>query len=327
MVLTPLAGSYVDIYYGDSAVTPSDYSNEAMEAVTQPGYSARQVFRITDATKRIMHDSTVPTFDLGGVPFTPTEVWYGAGYIYCATPLAAGAVRCLTGKYLAPTRLFGCVARSVNEKVAMVDITCYGDTSVARYPTLKDWDGKLDAFVAKLCAELQTIGGNANSHFILRDRTGGTAGNAKSITITQSTTLTVTLNTHDVAVTLATGGNTANEVINAINAAATVLADGMMAYPLPGETGTGLIAVLSHQHLNETTAGATGTAGRDAIDFETLKGTRLVMRWYQKYADGIMQVGYGIFDSLDWAGGPADLLKCSINVSGGQYPLRQVSNA
>jgi hypothetical protein len=325
MVLSPLSGAFVDVYYGSG--TASDYSNEAMEAVTLAGYAARRVFRITDATKRIMHDSAVPTFTLEGTPVTPSEIWYGAGYIVFAAAQGAGSMVCVTGKYLPPLRLFGCVARSVEDKTAMVDITCYGDTAIQRAPGLKDWNGKLDAFAAKLCAELQTVGGNANSHFILRDVAGGVAGNAKSITITQSTTLTVTLNTHDVAVTLATGGNTANEVIAAINATATVIADGLMAYPVSGETGAGLIALLAHQHLNETTAGATGTAGRDPIDFTTLKGTRLVMRWYRKLSDGIMQVGYGIFESLDWAGGPSDMLKCSITVSGSQYQLREVSNA
>lgn len=325
MVLSPLNGSYVDVFYG--AGTASDYSSEAMEAVTQVGYAARQVFRIADATKRIMHDSAVPTFTLAGSAVVPDCIWYGAGYIVFNAAQGAGSMVCVTGKYLPPLRLFGCVARSVEDKSAKVDITCYGDTAVQCSPGLKDWSGQLDAFVAKLCAELQTIGGNANSHFILRDVAGGVAGNAKSITITQSTTLTVTLNTHDVAVTLATGGNTANEVINAINTTPTVIADGLMAYPVPGESGTGLIALLAHQHLNETTAGATGTAGRDPIDFTTLKGTRLVMRWYRKYSDGIMQVGYGIFESLDWAGGPADMLKCGITISGTQYQLHEVSNA
>jgi hypothetical protein len=273
-----------------------------------------------------MHDSAVPTFTLGGSPVTPTAIWYGSGYIIFASAQGAGVMVCVTGKYLLPTRIFGCVSRSVEDKTAPVPITCYGDIAEMRAPGLKDWSGKLDAFVAKLCAELQTIGGNANSHFILRDVAGGIAGNAKSITITQSTVLAVTLNTHDVAVTLATGGNTANEVMNVINATATVIADGLMAYPVPGETGTGLIAVLAHQHLNETTAGATGTAGSDPIDFESLKGVRLVMRWYKKLSTGLMDVGYGIFESLDWSGGPSDMLKCGITVSGTQYQLHEVSN-
>jgi hypothetical protein len=322
MPLTPLAGSYVDVYYGTG--TASDYSSEAMEAVTMVGYVARQVFRITDATKRIMHDSVAPVFKLDAGVVTPSEIWYGAGYIVFAAAQSAGTMTCYTGKYLVPSRVFGCVARSVTDKVTMVDITCYGDTAAKRYPTIKDWDGKLDAFVAAQNAELKTIGGNANSHFILRDLAGGTAGNAKSLTITQGTNLAVTLSTHDVAVVLATAGNTANQVINAINTCADVIADGMMAYPVPGETGTGNVAVLSHQHLNETTAGATGTAGSAAIDFTALKGTRLVMRWYTNSTSGMAQVGYGIFDSLDWVGGPADLLKCSISMSGGQYPLRSV---
>lgn len=325
MVLSPSPGSFVDIYAGFGAA--SDYSSEAMEAVTMTGYAARRVFRITAEAKRIMHDSAVPTFTLGGSPVTPSEIWYGAGYIVFAAVQAAGSMVCVTGKYLPPVRIFGCVARSVEDKTSPVDITCYGDTAIKRAPGLKEWSGKLDAFAAKLCAELQTIGGNANSHFILRDVADGVAGNAKSITITQSTTLTVALTTHDVTVTLATGGNTANAVINAINATATVIADGLMAYPVPGETGTGLIALLAHQHLNETTAGATGTPGSDPIDFTSLKGTRLVMRWYKKISTGLMDVGYGIFESLDWSGGPSDMLKCGITVSGTQYQLHEVSNA
>jgi hypothetical protein len=331
MVLSPLDGRYVDIYYGSG--TPNDYSNEPMQEVALAGYAAHTVYRITAEAKRILHDSQVPVFqhDTGGngtfVTYTPTEIWFGAGYIVGPALGASDVVRCQSGKYLTPQKLFGCMSRGVTDKTAALDITCYGDQAEQRYPGLDDWDGKMDVFAAKLCAELQTIGGIANSHFILRDIAGGVPGNNKSITITQSTTLTVTVNTLDLAITLATGGNTANQVMNAINTSAAVKAIGLAAYPVPGETGAGNVAVLAHQHLNETTAGATGTPGRDHIDFKALKGQRLVMRWYSKLSDGVMDVGYGIFENLDWAGGPKDLLKCSISMSGSQYPLRRVSNA
>lgn len=323
MVLSPTPGSSVAVYYGAGA--DSEYADEAMSEVnlSAQGRTRYTVYRITDAAKRILDDTEVPVFEkqIHGagdwVTLTPTEIWYGAGYIVCTALNSDDLVRCHTGHYLTPLQLFGCVTRSFDEKTVVAEVTCYGDTAAEKWPTLDDWAGKLDALCARLCASYTTSGGAANSHIKIIHHAGGVAGNAYSLQIVTpagSDPIAVTAVAGEVIITPPTGA-TAIQCINALNAYAAFKALNLRA-EIPGtETGAGAVTTLAHTHL---------AGGRDPIEFSTLKGTKIVLRFYDVYASGIMHVGFGRFESLDWSGKPSDPIKCSISVSGAAYPLYQV---
>lgn len=333
MSLSPQPGDYVRVYGGRG--TPSDYSNEAMEEVDLSaakwgGYAANTVWRIADATKRIMDDSETPVFQYdpdGGTDWealTPTEIWYGAGYIITADLGASAVVRCASGHYLTPTEFFGCATKKFNDKVAMQEITAYGDTAVQRAPTLEDWDGSIEAFVAKRQAELTTSGGAANSHFILRHTDGGVAGNNKTLTITDTdqAALSVSVSSNDITVDLKTStGNpvsTAAEVVAAINANADCQALKIHAIIKPGETGAGVVSAAVQASLS---------GGLDKIAYEDLKGTRAAFRFYTDFDNGEMYVGFGYISDIDWIGGPADFLKAGLTIQGHRYKLRRVKES
>jgi len=240
--------------------TPTDYSNEAMESVDMSaakwgGRAARTVWRITAAAKRMMDDSEVPVFrydPAGGTTWevlTPTEIWYGAGYIVTAALAEPSVVQCVSGHYLTPTQFFGCATKSFTDKTAMQEITCYGDTAVQRYPTITDWDGKLEAFVSKVQASATTTGGATNGNVKLYHAAGGTAGNGPTLTFTDTDQAVISITiaaTDDITVDMATSGgtitSTANDVIAALNAKAEVIALGLKACLAEGENGTGLVA-------------------------------------------------------------------------------------
>jgi hypothetical protein len=330
MVLTPLPGSYVRIDYATGA--DSTYSNEAMSEVNllaTEGRARYTVYRITDATKRCLNDSAVPVFEKqvhgsgGWSTLTPTEIWYGAGYIICAVLNNDDLVRCASGKYQTPLQLFGCVSRSFNDKTQFADITCFGDTAEKRFPTIDDWDAKVDAFFAHLKAFLLTSGGAADSHIYLDHTPGGTGGNDVSLEMTNpggSAALTVTVASQAITVALGVSGgtitSTAAQVVAALNANVDVQALGVRAWIAPGELGSGLVAVLAHTHL---------ASGREPIDFTSMIGTRMLFWIYNNYTAGAAHVGFAYLESIDWTGNPADVIKMGMSYSGHGYPMRRVA--
>lgn len=146
------------------------------------GRARYTIYRVTSAAKRMMVDSVDPVFQVNfnsagwiTMPSCWANIWYGTGYIdlsgmalltnysydgylnstldaYLNSDLektalvAADSVRCHTGKYLAPIEVLGCGTRSFEEKDTSQDITAFGDTAIARFPTISDWSGKLEVF-------------------------------------------------------------------------------------------------------------------------------------------------------------------------------------
>ncbi len=330
MVLSPQPGDFVRIYTGRGA--DNTYANEAMEEVDLSaakwgGYAANTVWRIADATKRIMNDSVAPVFQYdpdGGTDWealTPSEIWYGAGYIITADLGASAVVRCQSGKYLTPSEIMGCATKTFTDKTVMKECTCYGETSVSRVPTIDDWEASLEAFLAKKQAELTTSGGAANSHITLRHTPGGDAGNDITLTITDTdqAALSVSVSTNDITVDLDTSGgtpiSTALEVIAAINADADCQALGVKAFIPSGESGAGVVSAAVQASLS---------GGLDKIAYEDMKGTRPAFRFYTDFANGEMYVGFGYVADVDWVGGTQDLLQAGLTVQGTKYKLRRV---
>ena len=331
MALTPLPGSYVRVYTGTG--TPSDYSNEAMEVVDMSGAkwgsrAARTVWRIAAVAKRIMDDSETPVFEYdpaGGTTWetlTPLEIWYGSGYIVTAALAAPSVVQCKSGHFLVPTEFFGCATKSFTDKTAMKEITCYGDTAIKRFPTIDDWEGKLEAFVSKVQASATTTGGATNGNVKLYHVAGGTAGNGPTLTFadTDQATLTIAIAatddiTVDLATTAGTPVSTANEVIAALNAKAEVIALGLKACLADGENGTGVCAAGGPFTL----ASGAGTKG--------FLGSRAAFRFYTDYTNGEMYNGFGYISDVDWTGAPADLLQAGLTISGDKYKLWHVKES
>ena len=184
MALTPMPGDYVRVYRSTGA--DQNYADEAMQEVDRSaakwGSQARYtIYRITAAAKRMMNDTALPGFEVNfnsagwvTMPACWADIWYGTGYIdisgksnlnsfYDWEPnssldsclnstlesgalVAADAIRCHTGKYLAATEVLGCATRSFEEKDATQDVTSFGDMAIARFPTISDWSGKLEVF-------------------------------------------------------------------------------------------------------------------------------------------------------------------------------------
>ena len=323
-MLGPIPGSYVQVYYAPPASTAA-YSNEAMEEVNlTPTYPRYTVYRITASAKRCIYDSAVPLFqkDIAGngsfSTLTPSEIWYPAGYIILSTAIGStDVVRCSTGNYLTPTLIFGAASRTMNSTSTMDDVTCFGDTAIARYPIIEDWKAKADVFIAKNQASYTSSGGNANSHWTVTHITGGTAGNACSMELVAPSdpeSLSVTVAGNDVTVNLAkstTITTTANLLIAALNANADFRALGLVAGVASGEKGTGIVALLGHTHL---------TGGLDYIDYDALKKLRMIFRWYTNTNTTDMWSGYGYIESVDFVGKPTDHHKASLTISGSQYP-------
>ena len=331
MVLAPAPGNYVRIYKGDSA--DNDYTNEPMQVVDRSsakwgGLAARTVWRITDATKRIMNDSVTPVFQYdpaGGTTWqtlTPLEIWYGAGYIITAALAAPSVVRCQSGHYLMPTEIIGCATLTFDDKTSFEEVTCYGDTAIQRYPTITDWDAKIEAFVAKVQASATTTGGATNGNVKLSHVAGGTVGNGPTLTFTDTDQAAITITiastddiTVDLATTAGTPSSTANQVIAALNAKAEVIALGLKAGLADGENGTGLCAAGGPWTLS---------GGRNVIDYSALKGTRPAFRFYVDFANSDQYDGFGYVTDVDWPGGPADVQKASITIQGTKYRLYHV---
>ena len=332
MALSPTPGSYVRVYRGSG--DDQDYADEAMEevdfsAAKWGGYPRYTVWRIAESTKRMMNDSTAPTFqfqDEGGpgefAALTPTEIWYPSGYIYVASGLNADdVVRCHTGKYVVATEIFGAMNADFEDKNEMQDVTDFGKTARERFPGLDDWNATIESFVAAKCAEISSSGGAANSHVRVLHRTGGTAGNSITIDFqdNDSATLSVSVAANAIAVDLDTSGgspiSTADEVIAAINANTDVQALGVYAMRASGETGAGVVADSGPYTL---------AGGAAELDFGGMKGVKQVFAFYRDYDAGLMYVGFGYVDSVTGAGDPSSPAKARLAVSGHYYPLRHV---
>jgi hypothetical protein len=334
MPLNPLPGSYVQILYG--AGSESNYSGEAMQEVNL--YSARwgfkpryTIYRITAAAKRIMTDTAAPVIQKkvhgAGEWVTITAsgytVWYGAGYIEITTPLNSDdTVQCLSGKYLTPTILLGCAENKLVKKRTFQENTVFGNTAIRRKGTIQDWSSSLSCFYGKQCAEISSSGGASNSHIRIIHEPGGLVGNGATIDFqdTDAATLAVSVTGDDVVVVLDTDMgspiSTALQVVAALNANADFVALGLRAELASGEKGTGVVADSGPYTL---------AGGLDEIDFDALQGAVVAFRFYGDYiSTGDMFVGFGKIESVDWQGGPADLLKAGLSVVGAKYPLRHV---
>lgn len=330
MSLAPLPRSYCRIEYADMS-SDNNIADEAMQEVdlSSWGYARYTVFRITNPAKRCLHDNADPVFqaDTGGngvfETIIPSEVWWPAGYIVLDTPRGeSDVVRCHSGHYVTPQYLFGCVTMTYEDKTIMEEKTCYGDTAIKRHPKSDDWTSRLEVFFAALQAELLTTGGNVDSHVHLLHDAGGTAGNAYSLEMTNpggNGSISVALNNTEIVVTLARSSgvitSTAKDVINAINACTQIRAAHIHAELPADENGSGIVAALEKTFFS---------GGLDPIDFSSMKGETVIMRYYNNYCTGLMHVGYGVFEQLEWAGKPTDLLKCGISISGARHRLYQV---
>lgn len=331
MSLVPQPGSYVQILYG--AGSESTYANEAMSEVNlytaRWGFKARYtVYRITTAARRILTDTATPIFQKqvhgagDWVALTPSEIWYGAGYIVLSAALNNDdLVRCSSGKYLTPTTLIGCVERNLTLSRKQEDVTCYGDTAVMRAGSITDWNASLTALYAKKCAEISSAGGAADSHIRVIHELGGVAGNGTTIDLqdNDAASLTVSVVATDIVVDLDTNAgspiSTASEVCAALNASAAVKALHLRAELVDGENGTGVVADSGPYTL---------AGGLDQIDFDALVDETVAFRFYSVYSAGDMQVGFGKIESIDWQGGPSDMLKAGLSVVGAKYQMHHV---
>ena len=230
-------------------------------------------------------------------------------------------VRCASGKYLTPTTLIGCVERNLNLSRKQEDVTCYGDTAVMKAGSITDWKASLTAFYAKKCAEISSAGGAANSHIRIIHELGGLAGNGATIDFQDNdeATLAIDITDDDIVVDLDTDAgspiSTANQVIAALNADASFRALHMRAEKVNGENGAGVVADSGPYTL---------AGGLDQIDFDALVDETVAFRFYSVYSAGDMQVGFGKIESIDWQGGPADMLKAGLSVVGAKYEMHHV---
>ena len=332
MALSPTPGSYVRVYRGSGA--DQDYADEAMEEVDFSdskwgGYPRYTVWRITDASKRMMNDSAVPVFQYQNegegewATLTPDAIWYPSGYIYVASGLDEGdLVRCHTGKYMVASEIFGAVNADFEDKTEMHDVTDFGKEARERFPGLDDWNATIEAFVASKCAEITTSGGAANSHIRVLHRTGGTAGNSITIDFQDNDAEALAVSvvasaiTVDLDTDLGSPISTADDVIAAINANADVQALGVYAMRASGETGAGVVADSGPYTL---------AGGAAELDFAGMKGVKQVFAFYRDYDAGLMYVGFGYVDSVTGAGDPSSPAKATLKVSGHNYPLRHVT--
>ena len=329
-MVTPLPQSYVQIAYG----TESNYSNEAMEEIDRSsarwGFHPRYtVYRIADAAKRLMTYGAAPVIQKkvhGAGEWvsitTGIEIWYGAGYAILTTPLNNDdTVQCLSGKYLVPSLLIGCLEGPFSKERKQNEITCKGDSAVRRSGGIADWKSSLVALYCKECAEISSSGGAANSHVRIIHEFGGVAGNGATIDFqdTDAAALSVSVTDDDIVVVLDTDlgapVSTALQVCAALNNNAAFKALKMRAEIPSGEDGSGVVADSGPYTL---------AGGRDQIDFDALQDEVVVFQFFSVPLTGDMTVGFGKIESVDWQGGPSDELKAGLSVVGAQYPMRHV---
>jgi hypothetical protein len=289
------------------------------------------IYRVADDTKRLMTDTAAPVIqkkvhgagDWVTIAASGYEVWYGAGYIELASALNNDdTVQVLSGKYLSPTTLLGCAENKLTKKRNQQECTVYGNTAITRKGALQDWSTSLTCFRAKQCAEISSSGGAANSHIRIIHEPGGTVGNGATIDLqdNDAASLSVSVSDDDITVDLDTDMgspiSTALQVVEALNANADFRALGMRAELVAGETGAGVVGDSGPYTL---------AGGLDEIDFDALLSAVCAFRFYSDYITNMdMFVGFGKIESIDWQGGPGDLLKSGLSVSGAKYPLRHV---
>jgi len=330
--LLPLPFSYGRVEYVDLS-NDHEFSDDAMEEVnllSLEGRARYTVYRIADATKRVIHDNEVPVFQKqvhgsgDWVTLTPSEIWYPVGYILLSTPLNSDdLVRVHTGHYCTSYQLFGCASRAPTDKTVCGDCTCDSDTATKRAPLYDDWSDRLEAFYAKMRSELTTTGGAANSHIKLQHLDGGPSGDDISFEITNpggSGSLSISVAGSDISVVAARSGgvitSTARDVIGALNSNADVQALKVLATVPAGEDGTGLVSVFSHTHLS---------GGLDEINYASLKGATIIVKYYDNYSAGVMRAGFAIIEAIDWAAKPKDFVKATLTISGARNRLYRVS--
>jgi hypothetical protein len=304
--------------------TTGSLTNEAMSELdwSALGYPAKTVYEITDATKRYLARSAVPTFEVddgGGFdPLTPAEIQYAGGVIILSAPLAGSyTVRCATGTYYTTqtTLLGGTVAR-LTTGPQLQDITLLGDGYVRRYPTVNDFSLTLDTFALRTEATYTTTGGNANSHIVFKHDLGGVAGNSYSITMTDpgapSQSLAVSVVGKAVTVSLATDGgsaisSTANQVIAAIKASDACNFINFTADRYSTETGAGIVAALGTQSL---------AGGLDAKDHTAKFGVTLIVSLYSNSTNDSRWEGYCYLESIDSGLDPKAVLTENLSFRG-----------
>lgn len=324
--VTPQPGSLVEVYYGSGA--GSDYSEEAMGEVNMtPAHPRYTVYKITDATKRLMIDSTVPVFQkqTGGVgefaTLTPSEIWYGAGHIVLSAVIGStDVVRCLSGKYVTPTRIFACFNREYEQTLEMADKTCYGDTARRKAPTIKDWNAMLDVLYAGVQATAVSSGGEDHSHIRCYHVLGGIAGNGPTFDFqdTAGAAIVITVTDDDVVVELATvAGNpvsTAKEVVAALNADPDVVALDLVFMVEDGETGAAVVADSGPYTLS---------GGVAAIEFSSLEETLMVFKFFTDLTYDVHDTGFGYIRSIVYSGSPDALVVAKMTVDGAEHPMRR----
>lgn len=328
MTLSPLAGSYARLYYCPTGT--SEISDEAMQEVdlSAYGHDRYTVYEITSASTRYLNDDEVPVFqaDTAGnsvfEAITPSTIEYVGGRIFLSSARGAtDVVRCHSGHYLTPAQMLGAAVMKFTDKRTVQECTCYGDTAVERRPTIDSWDASAQCFYAAQCAEYTTTGGNDNSHITVIHTAGGDDGNNITITLADpggnNQVLTLLVVANDITVSLATGPagaitSTAAEVAQAINEDLDVQALNVWSKVKAGETGAGIVAPLAQTNL---------AGGADAIDFGSLKGTRVVCVFYLDYSGDARHEGFGYIDSVDWAGKDDELVKADLSIISGRYKL------
>jgi hypothetical protein len=305
--------------------TTGDLSDETMSELnlTSVGYPRYSVYQISDAAKRYLARTTVPTFQYdaaGGstwVTLTPTEIQYAGGCIVLSTPLTSAAVvRCHTGKYFTTITdlLGGSVARITNGPT-LVETPLLGDAFINRYPTIKDFNMTLDTFVMKVCASYSTSGGS-NKDLTFTHVAGGTAGNAYTIAYTDpglaSQSIAVTATGTAISVSLATNGSktitsTALEVMNAVNQSPVCRALNFAAELKTGSTGVGVVAAFGAASLY---------GGLDPADHTAKFGVSLIVQIYFSTSADSRLEGYAYLESIDGTLDPKDVIKQNLTFKG-----------
>lgn len=322
--MTIETGSLGAVYIASGSDTLTD---EAMSEVnlTSQGRARYSVYQITDPTTRYLVANGLAVFqaDTGGdsnfVAVTPERVEHCGGRIFLSTPRGAtDVVRCHSASYYPTlTPIIACVLSKIRSFYTEHEKTAIGDTAVQRDLGLQDWEGTIEALLTKASAELETSGGNANSHIKLVHTEGGDVGNDISLTIvdpaTPSQSLSVGVVSTAITVNLATnaGGDetsTAAEVMAALNASIDVRLLGCGCFLSDGENGSGVVAALAETDL---------TGGLDLENFTAWMTSVYVFIFYDYYSAGERWEGFGQIQDIDWPNGPKDgLIKASMSVKG-----------
>lgn len=302
--------------------TTGSLTNEAMSELnwTTLGYPRYTVYEITDATKRYLARSAVPTFQSSTgswTTLTPAEIQYAGGVIILSSPLTSGhSVRCATGTYYTTISdlLGGSVARITNGP-QLAEVPLLGDAYLRRCPTIKDYTMTLDTFAMKTEATYTTAGGS-NKDLTFKHSAGGVAGNSYTITYVDpglaSQSLAVTVSGKAVTVSLATNGSktitsTALQVMNAINASPDCNFINFVAQLAVGSTGAGVVAAFGAQSL---------TGGLDPTNHTAKFGVTLIVQVYFSTSADSRLEGYAYLESIDSGYDPKNVITENLSFKG-----------